>query len=286
MCEYLKLLLSIKNISISKDCIKIIIEYFHFNLEYVEKILIEDIKSSKYIEDFDIILKDNIDILIEKKNMIDFLLTSDKLIIIASRKLEFYKNNFQIKERNLKAGICYRTTYQNDNIFICNSHEDNIKIISTDNRKPKFWSINGKNYYKKYGGCLSITSNDNKIYVVTYEKQTCYHKKIHYQYYINIYDNHGLLLKNSKILKNLTLYVHDFRLIISNNMIFLLFVISNSINNNILQVYNTDIDLMYENTKIFNDIDCYPYVKIISTKDNIIIMCNEYFYIYKYEKIK
>jgi len=51
MNKYLRLLLSIKEIKVLKDLIKIIIEYFYFRLKYIKKISVSNIKFSKYFQE-------------------------------------------------------------------------------------------------------------------------------------------------------------------------------------------------------------------------------------------
>lgn len=46
--DYLKIFLSLGEINIPKDCLKIIISYVEFTIEYIKSIDFNDIKKSEY----------------------------------------------------------------------------------------------------------------------------------------------------------------------------------------------------------------------------------------------
>jgi hypothetical protein len=287
MDKILKILLSIKNIDISKDCIGIIGEYLYFSIKHVENIDRKYIKLSKYYQEFDTELRNNIGIL-EKypTNKSE----NGYLNVIRNNILEIYKNNKLIEsiEFNLKSGNQF--VRENDNIFVFNKKTDIIRVIDINSKREKRnWSIN--NDTNEYKGCLSVVAYNGKIYVVTYGNGRKYkrYKKImiKYVFYLNIYSDSGLLLKNLTISKDL--HLRDFSLRINNDIIFLQYINNyNCVFDAVFEknfIYDMDLNLIYSEENCDYK-DLYPLLNIIQTENNLILICTESYKIYKFEKMK
>jgi hypothetical protein len=166
-------------------------------IEYVEKIKIQDIKSSKYFNDLNIVLKNNIDLLIDNVYINNFKIENDNLyVIIDDDPLQIYKNNKLIKLVKLRFNKFENFTYQNNNIIKYRSCREIIKITNIDFIKWKKISINKDN--NNYFGYLSVDAWNDKIYVLTYKEA----KKnvLNHDIGINIYNGSGTLLKSSILL--------------------------------------------------------------------------------------
>jgi hypothetical protein len=286
MSDYLELLLSIKNIHISEDCINIIIEYIYFDLKYVETININDIKSSKYFKNFNSTLKNNINALIQNNFGLNFFFDNDNLIIINVDLLMIYSNNKLVKSRLINLDYSDALTCLNNKIFFCDYFSNKIKCINIYEKEENIWSIG-----ELYTGCFSIDSYNNKIYVTTYilKEDSIY---FDYNYYINIHDEYGKLSKSKNVLNERTKFSSFLSLTVTDGIIYLVCKYNyyhglnkyNTSKNN-MYIYDNDINLIYESKIMAEKINLYSKIKIISANNHIIMRNNKSFFVYEYKKI-
>jgi len=286
MREYFELLLSIEELNrVPKDCIKMIIEYLYFKLKHVENMDIKHIKSSKYFKDFDTVLKNNIDVIIEKKPIKKFKLDNDNLHIITDEFIEIYKNNKLINSiTHYNVGGLF--TYKNNTIFTCYEFSDIMKsenILHISERKS--WLISD---LCKYMGCLSIASHNGKIYLIAYNLKKVDKIYYNYNYDLNIYNESGLLLKSQNIFNERNGYKGTFSLNVNDDMIFIQFFnfIDDNKFINVYEkffIYDNDIDLICSVDEYDN---LSTRLGIIKTNNNIISVNKNCVKIYEYEKIK
>jgi hypothetical protein len=286
MSEHLELLLSIKNINISKDCLKIIIEYLFFNISYVDNICYDDFQSSEYFKNIDMQLKNKINIVIKNRRD-DFTLDENNLYVIDSDFI-VCKNNEQIGSIKSYLDGCDILTCSNNKVYACDKYDTYIRIIDILNKKKKVWSIN-KNNWTKHMGSLSICSYNEKIYVIVYDYETISEIK-YYNYYLNIYDEDSTLLKSVTLITKKKGEPCHYHLAVFNDFIcfqYLYYYINSRYDECFISTYfyDADFNLIYDN----NEKHCYwDFSKIklvISAKNYIIFMCEEYVEIYKFFKI-
>jgi hypothetical protein len=283
MIKYHKLLLSIEEINISKDCIRIICEYLVFDIKHIDSIRNILIKSSKYFEDFNFILRENIDKLLDYNTgyFKNFNLNNENLIIFDNDTFYICSNNILITLITRSVRKTYVFTYSNNNIYFGSLFNDKIQVINTENRCEKFWSLNGEN--KDYKGCLSINSYDNKIYAIVYnEKKSCDND-------INIYSENGELLKSSKILMDDKKFSpFQFSMTIHDKLIYVCYnkrigSIESDDYGIGLQIYDINVNLLFDKFNILNQTSFGNLRgRIIVTKSKMIMAHHLNFNIYDY----